>query len=179
VSRVHISPYDPAWPAAFATARAEIAAVFAPPGVVVEHIGSTAVPGLAAKPVIDLLLGAPSLAVIEAAIPALAALGYGYRPAYEADIPERRYFVKAEPGALKLHLHGVVSGSALWRDHLAFRDALRGDAGLRADYENLKLDLARQFAADKAAYTAAKAPFIQEVLRTAHGGAGAGRVGSS
>jgi GrpB-like predicted nucleotidyltransferase (UPF0157 family) len=164
MSSVVISAYMPAWPAHFEAVRDGLLAVFAGDDVAIEHIGSTAVPGLSAKPVIDVLLGAPSLAPVEARIDALARAGYTYRPAYEQQVPERRYFVCAAPPAMPVHLHAVARGGRLWRNHLCFRDALRADPALRADYQALKRRLARDHAQDKARYTAAKAPFIARVL---------------
>lgn len=151
------------WPAAAAALATELLAVFAPGEVVVEPIGSTAVPGLLAKPVLDLMLGAASLAAIELRIPALTALGYTYVDRYEHELPERRYFTRQPPAAERIHLHGLVRGDRLWREHLTFRDALRADAELRDRYAALKTELVA-YGLDKEAYTAAKAPFIRAVL---------------
>ncbi len=161
---VVICPYDPAWAMQFLDLQAQLQPVFPAPAAL-EHIGSTAVPGLAAKPVLDVLLGVVTLADAEAQIARLAELGFEYVSKYEAVLPQRRYFVRAAtPLALRVHLHALQVGSTLWRQHLAFRDALRRDEPLRARYQALKFDLARQHASDKAAYTDAKAPFIQAVL---------------
>ncbi len=166
MSTVHIAAYSPQWPQAFAQLRGTLLRAFAGEAVAVEHIGSTAVPGLSAKPVIDVVLGAPSLAVIEARIASLAAQGFEYVPKHERVLPERRYFVAQPPGGLRVHLHGVVQDGPLWRAHLGFRDALRADADLRERYQALKLHLAAEHADDKAAYTEAKGPFIRGVLET-------------
>jgi GrpB-like predicted nucleotidyltransferase (UPF0157 family) len=163
-SPVFLSPWSEDWARIFAGLRQELVAACAPSAIVVEHIGSTAVPGLVAKPVIDVLLGAESLCDIESRINSLAASGFEYVSKYENEIPLRRYFVKQSPGALRVHVHGVERGADLWQKHLAFRDALRSDAGLCDKYQTLKLRLAREFADNKAAYTDAKAPFIQSVL---------------
>jgi len=157
-------PYSPAWPAGFQRLRRELLPVFAGVPVGIAHIGSTSVPGLAAKPVIDLLLGAPTLAEIDARVAAITALAYEYRPHYEHAIPQRRYFVKDAEDGLRVHLHGVERGGRLWRDHLRFRDLLRADDACRADYEALKRRLAILHAGDKAAYTRAKAPYIEALL---------------
>jgi GrpB-like predicted nucleotidyltransferase (UPF0157 family) len=133
-------------------------------GAVLEHIGSTSVPGLCAKPVLDILLGVRSLTEVEAAIPALASAGFVYRPEHEAVIPERRYFVRPQGPNLRVHLHAVLLGGRLWQEHLCFRNALRQEPLLREQYSILKRGLARAHAGDKAAYTEAKAPFIREVL---------------
>jgi GrpB-like predicted nucleotidyltransferase (UPF0157 family) len=164
VSAIVIAPYDPAWPEA---AAAEAAAILrACEGRVrrVEHVGSTAVPGLGAKPTLDLLGGVRDLADVIACLPALAALGYAYVPEYEAEIPERRYFRKGPVGARTHHLHVVVEDGAFWVDHVLFRDRLRADRSTADAYERLKRDLAARHGADRDAYTRAKTTFIAVVL---------------
>lgn len=164
MAEVVLSPYSDAWPDAFARVQAELVAAFAPAPVVVEHVGSTAVPGLVAKPVLDILLGAKQLSEIECRIHTLAALGFAYVSKYERELPQRRYFVHPALCSLRVHLHAVVYRSLFWQQQLAFRDALRADSGLAHEYARLKLRLAAKFVDDKAAYTDAKAPFIQSVL---------------
>jgi GrpB-like predicted nucleotidyltransferase (UPF0157 family) len=164
---VVLTPYSPDWPNQFHAIREELLSVFVPTLVNIEHIGSTSVPGLAAKPVIDVLLGARSLEDIESKIKPLNEIGYLYVPKYEREIPMRRYFVKSSATSLRVHLHAVELGSRLWQEHLAFRDRLRTDAHLRSQYQTLKFRLVEEFADDKAAYTDAKSPFIQAVLATA------------
>lgn len=167
MSTVIISPYTVEWPASFSRMREELLVAFAPLEVVVEHIGSTSVPGLLAKPVIDILLGANTLSDIESKIPALESLDYAYVAKYERELPMRRYFVKSNLDSFRVHLHAVEFGAQFWKEHLAFRDALRADPALVREYAVLKLRLAAEFANDKSAYTAAKAPFIQSVLSVA------------
>lgn len=161
---VSLSPYSAVWPDVFEQARDELVAVMSPLDVGIEHIGSTSVPGLAAKPVLDMLLGVDCLRQVEMRIGSLARLGYDYIPRYERQLPERRYFVRASIASLRVHLHAVARGGLYWREHLAFRDALREDAWLRSEYQKLKLGLAARFALDKSAYQAAKAPFIRSAL---------------
>jgi GrpB-like predicted nucleotidyltransferase (UPF0157 family) len=164
---VVVSPYSAQWPSLFREVRDELLQAFAPVTIAVEHIGSTSVPGLAAKPVIDVLLGANSLADVESKIETLGKRGYAYVPKYERELPMRRYFVKSPAGSLRIHLHAVERGSRIWQEHLAFRDALRADAGLRSEYQSLKVDLAERFANDKSGYTEAKGPFIRAVIAVA------------
>ena len=164
-----IAPASPEWPRLFLVHRDALHATFSSIAVDIEHIGSTAVPGLAAKPVIDILVGAASLADIESRIPALVAAGYSYRPEHEGALPLRRYFTITPPDSLRAHVHAVVRDGALWRDHLVFRDALRNDAALRDHYQALKLALAERHAHDKSAYTDAKAPFIREAIARSGG----------
>jgi len=167
MANVTVVPYSPEWPSLFGKLREELLDAFAPISVVVEHIGSTSVPGLAAKPVIDVLLGASSLTEIESKVLSLSNLGYSYISKYEQELPTRRYFVKSPLASLRVHLHAVELTSRFWREHLAFRDALRANAALRSEYEALKLRLASEYAHDKSAYTAAKGIFIQSALSPA------------
>jgi GrpB-like predicted nucleotidyltransferase (UPF0157 family) len=161
---VAIAEYSTHWPAQFEAEAGVINSAFGSTKIKLEHIGSTAVPGLAAKPIIDILLGADSLAEIENHITHLEAVGYRYVPAFEKQLPDRRYFVKANGGAPQFHLHAVACGSTFWRDHLRFRDALRHQPALREQYLELKRQLASSFRLDRDAYANAKAPFIEGVL---------------
>ena len=168
ITRVTLSPYSPLWPAIFDYERERLRELLGE--VRIEHVGSTAVPGLGAKPVIDILVGAPSLAAIEERIPALQGYGYQYVPEFERAIPDRRYFRRTDGQPGHFHVHAVVEGGAFWRSHLAFRDALRADAGLAGEYWKLKRKLAARFPDDRAAYTDAKAEFIRDVLARATAG---------
>lgn len=156
--------YQDVWPAQYAQVEAELRSVIALPGIVLEHVGSTAVPGLCSKPVLDIVLGVAALDDMEAAAPALAQIGFNYRPEYQLQIPDRRYFVRAEGKTPRVHVHAVTLGGTLWRQHLRFRDALREDPVLRQSYAALKRRLAVVHIADKTAYTEAKTPFIRRVL---------------
>lgn len=165
MSTVTIVPYSNEWPLQFARVQHELLAVFADSAVQVDHIGSTSIPGLAAKPVIDVLLGANSLTAIESKADALECAGYQYIPKYEQELPMRRYFVKPEgQDSLRVHLHAVVLDSSIWQEHIAFRNALRSDSSLLAEYHSLKIELAARFPNDKSSYAAAKAPFIRSAL---------------
>lgn len=167
MSELRVIPYQDTWPAQYAQVDAELRAALSPLDVALEHIGSTAVPGLCAKPVIDVALGLDALEDVAEPIDALAAIGFVYRPEYEDRIPERRYFVRAAGQTPRVHLHALVGDGALWRQHLLFRDALRRDRSLMQSYASLKQQLVVLHASDKAAYTKAKAPFIQQVLSAA------------
>lgn len=162
---VEIVEYDPGWPALFDAERLLLQAALAPwLAGPVEHIGSTAVPGLPAKPVIDIMAPVRSLADSTAAIAALGTLDYLYAP-YKPE--QMHWFCKPSPARRTHHLHLVPLGSALWRQRLAFRDALRGSAELAAGYAALKRQLALRYRHDREAYTEAKGPFIAEVLARA------------
>lgn len=163
---VLLSPYSPLWPAIFDVEARHLEAIF-DGAARVEHIGSTAVPGLGAKPVIDILLGAPDVAFVEARIPRLVAHGYRYVPEFERSMPQRRYFTRTDGQPGNFHLHAVALDSAFFRSHLAFRDALRASPALAADYWKVKQRLAARFPNDRAAYADGKSAFIREALEKA------------
>ena len=164
MSEIVLSEYQELWPQQFLRVAEQVRAVVPIAGAVLEHIGSTSVPGLCAKPVLDILLGVGSLGEVEAWIPSLGSAGFMYRPEYEVAIPDRRYFVRPEGQTVRVHLHAVLLGGQLWRQHLYFRNALREEPLLREQYATLKRGLAVAHAGDKAAYTEAKSPFIRQVL---------------
>ena len=162
---IEVAPYDARWPAAFEQERALLAEALGPwLAGPLEHIGSTAVPGLAAKPVIDIMAPVHTLAASRPAIEAARELGYVHYP-YKPDV--MHWFCKPSAAHRTHHLHLVPLGSPLWRERLAFRDALRADPELRASYQALKLDLAQRHRLVREAYTDAKTPFIEQVLRQA------------
>ena len=164
---VRIAPYDPAWPAAFVQEQGLLREILAPwLAGEIEHIGSTSVPGLAAKPIIDVMAPVVSLGHARAAIAAVTSAGYAYFP-YKRDL--MHWFCKPSPQRRTHHLHLVPRGSALWLERLAFRDALRKDSNLAAAYAALKARLAVQFEDDREAYTEAKSPFIVAVLEAMRG----------
>ena len=164
---LEIVPYNPAWPAMFATERALIAQVFGRWIIGdIEHIGSTAVPGLAAKPVIDIMAPVRSLADAVDAIVAAPQAGYLHHPYQAATM---HWFCKPSPQVRTHHLHLVPQGSPLWRERLAFRDALRASSELAAEYAALKRQLAAATPGDREAYTDAKGPFVRRVLLASRG----------
>jgi len=161
---VELTAYSPMWPAVFDIERERLLRIFGADAAVIEHIGSTAVPGLSAKPIIDVMLGVPVLAIVERVMPALAEDGYRYVPEFEKSVPDRRYFVKPDGQPGHFALHAVVMGSAFWRDRLAFRDALRGSPELAEEYLRLKKRLASRPAGDRGAQADAKTNFIRSVV---------------
>ncbi len=159
-----IMPYDHRWPRLFAEEREHLKAVFPTSLFTLEHVGSTSVTGLAAKPIIDMMLGAPSLREIEVQIEQLIDLGYQYIPYHEQTFPQRRFFAKPVERPRHFHLHSVVIGKTFWREHIAFRDALRSSQKLADEYERLKRALATSFGDDREGYTHAKSDFIRWVI---------------
>jgi GrpB-like predicted nucleotidyltransferase (UPF0157 family) len=159
---VRVVPYDPSWPVRFEQERALLAAALGEWVVGgIHHVGSTAIPGLGAKPIIDILVGVEDLAASRACFPALGRLGYLYAP-YRAD--EMHWFCKPHPSRRTHHLHLVPAHSQRFREELVFRDRLRRAPNLAREYARLKRRLAVQFEHDRDAYTDAKTDFIREVL---------------
>lgn len=161
---VRLVAHDTAWSAAAAAERERLLALFAGTFLEVEHIGSTAVPGLAAKPIIDLLAGVRTMAVARALHAAVVDAGYTTSRDFNATLTDRQWYMRAAGGRRTHHLHIVEHGAAAWREHLRFRDALRADAALAARYAALKAALAQRHADDREAYTEAKTAFVRSVL---------------
>lgn len=159
---VQIIPYDPAWEILFATERARIAAAIGQQVLAIEHVGSTSVPNLAAKPILDIAIGVEALDDVPACVAPLTNLGYEYKG--EHGLPERHYFTRGTPNRTH-HLHMVVVGQYQWSTLVPFRDHLRRNPETLAQYQQLKEELAARFPHDRLAYTDGKAEFIQAVLR--------------
>jgi len=168
VDDVEIVPYDPVWVSLFDTEAARLRAAL-DPGLVagIEHFGSTAVPGLAAKPIIDILVAVTSLATAMATmVEPIKALGYAYWA--ENPKPDRMFFVKGMPpyGERRTHhVHITQPDGEMWRRRLPFRDYLRANPDEARRYETLKRDLATRFPADRERYTDAKSEYLEEAYR--------------
>ena len=159
---IRLVPYDPTWPDRFAEERDALDDAIGPWATGgIHHVGSTAVPGLGAKPIIDILVGVDSLETSRACFDPLAKLGYLYAP-YRTD--EMHWFCKPHPSRRTHHLHLIPTNSQRFRHELTFRDWLRADPATAREYEILKHHLARRFANDREAYTDAKADFIRRVI---------------
>ncbi len=126
----------------------------------IQHIGSTSVPGLAAKPVIDILLGLKQIPPLLRQISSLEAIGYSYYG--ELGISERHYFRKGMPRTHQIH--AVLVDSEFWKRHILFRDFLRNNPKAAQRYEALKRKLAQEFECDRTGYTNSKAPLIEQLL---------------
>ncbi len=166
-----IVEYDPRWPAFFEEERARLLATSGTLLAAIEHVGSTAVPGLAANPIIDILGGVRDLGEVTRYVTDLARIGYEYVPQYEVFIPERRYFRKPRTGQSPRthHLHIVELTSTFWRRHLLFRDYLRTHPVALREYADLKQRLAAEYGDDGRGYTDAKGPFIESIVGRAEG----------
>lgn len=159
---IRIVAYDPTWPVRFEEEREALATTidaWVTGGI--HHIGSTAVPGLGAKPIVDILVGVRNLEESRQCFEPLARLDYLYAP-YLAD--KMHWFCKPHPSRRTHHLHLVPTGSQRYRDELAFRDRLRAVPEIADEYAALKRRLAGQFGNDREAYTDAKAEFVRAAL---------------
>lgn len=167
--KIDIVPYNPSWPKKFQEEKDFLLAKF--PQIIrrVEHFGSTAVPGLASKPIVDMLIEILShKAVVENILPILTSLGYDYfyRPELdELKPPYYDWFIKRNSNGKRTHhLHMVKKGSKLW-ERLKFRDYLRAHPEATKEYGDLKSELSNKYPNDREAYTKAKTAFISEVMR--------------
>lgn len=163
--RVRIVPHDPGWRRRGGLLRRQLDValdrwLLAP----VEHVGSTAVPGLAAKPVIDVQALVVDLACAGALTPVLEPAGWHLVPADLDARPWRRFLVQVVDGHRAAHLHLLPTGSERWAEQLAFRDALRADPALAHRYAQVKRASAAEHASDREAYTEAKTDFVRRVL---------------
>lgn len=157
---VFLSDPAPEWAALFAAEAARLTAAMGPAVIAIEHYGSTSIPGIKAKPVIDLLVGLRRLDDALSLLGVMERLGYDY--AAHAGVPDHHVFGK---GAARTHLtHLVEHEGRSWVQCLAFRDRLRNDPAQAAAYERLKISLAERYPNDRAAYTAGKAAFVETVL---------------
>lgn len=165
--RLEVVEYDDEWPNAFERERLLLVPVLAPwldGGV--HHIGSTSIPGLAAKPILDMMAGVRDLVHARGAVERLAALRYVHAP-HRADALWFHKTRPDDPDVATHALHLTVPGSALWRERLAFRDALRREPSLAAEYEALKRRLAGQHRDDLRTYTDGKRAFVAQALAAA------------
>ncbi|ALO44919.1 GrpB family protein [Pseudohongiella spirulinae] len=158
--KVQLSDYQHEWPDLFEREKSVLLDKIGPwlQGPI-EHVGSTAVPGLKAKPIIDIMAGVKNLDSSVKAIEVLQNNGYCYYP-YKADV--MHWFCKPTPEYRTHHLHLVPYDSPLWRERIKFRDILRNNAKVAEKYEQLKVSLARDLTDDRESYTE---PFIESVLR--------------
>jgi len=166
---VRIVDYDSRWPVMFVKERDRILRVSAGEVIAIEHVGSTAVPGLGAKPIVDIMAAVRKLSDAEECVKPLRRIGYEYVPEYEREMPERRYFRKGPEGIPNrhFHLHMVEHDGDFWRKHLLFRDYLRSHRDVARKYCGLKKKLAQRYSLNREAYTEAKTSFIESVLAEA------------
>lgn len=157
--KVQLSPYNPDWKNIFAEERERISKALGSKALRIEHIGSTSVQGLGAKPIIDILLGVNSPENLEAIIPLMEQLGYSYRDNFEHIMPYRRYFSIVS----KFHVHSVDVTSKFFRRHIMFRDYLRTHDDVRDAYYKVKKELSQKEWGVSNDYAYAKTEFVQSI----------------
>ena len=181
--KIDVVEYNPEWPAQFQHLNQELLAILEPLSPTIEHIGSTAIPDLAAKPVIDIAVGLSSLDDLDRSIPVLIQYGYIYYEVFNEAMPERRLFVRVRENPNGLfqsiytandqipheeiqqqrlaHVHIWVQGSSEWTRHIAFREYLKAHASVREQYARLKKRLSQQQWEHGMAYNDGKDNFIK------------------
>ncbi len=173
-SRIVIVPYNPLWPEFYAAERAAIIESTEAVFIEIEHIGSTSVPGLAAKPIIDIMASVNDLESVLAQTDKLARIGYAD---HHTDMPNRLLFHKHAPErGYSVHLHIVTADTWDTRNERLLRDYLLGHPEAARAYGDLKQRLAVQYADDRAGYTRAKTQFVQDVVDRARDARGLPRV---
>lgn len=160
---VVIEEYTSKWILQFKEEQKIIKNVIGSTAIAIEHIGSTSVEGLSAKPILDIMVGVRDLNDIDAFIEPLKAIGYEH--VFHQEFPNRRFFRKGLWRAGTHHLHIYQYGSEDWENNLSFRNYLRNHPDVRKQYEQLKRKLATKHHFDRVAYTNAKAPFIVDIIR--------------
>jgi GrpB-like predicted nucleotidyltransferase (UPF0157 family) len=165
VDPIEVVDYDPGWPAEFRRYAQSIRAALGATALRIDHVGSTSVPGLAAKPVIDIQVSVRALEPPEPYVRALATLGYVHEP----ENPDRvKRAFRWPPGQRRTHVYARAAGSFDEQLNLLLRDFLRADAAAAAEYGRVKHELAPRFRHDREGYVAAKEPTIWQLLRRAH-----------
>jgi GrpB-like predicted nucleotidyltransferase (UPF0157 family) len=162
---VVLSEYDLNWEEQFLYEKRRIQEVIGHAILGIEHIGSTSIKGLKAKPIIDILLGVKSIEEVQELIKALSNIEYEYVP--KPELMDRRFFRKGLWGQGTCHLHICEYNSKEWNDKCLFRDYLRINPQAADEYETLKEQLADRFQYDRQTYTKKKAPFIQKIIARA------------
>lgn len=164
---IALAASDPSWPAAYAAARDEVQSLLPNAPRLIEHIGSTAVPGLPAKPVIDIIALVDAMPPVLAAMPQLQRAGYEFRPAVSN---AERLFLRryGADGERTHHLHIHTDDNEV-RRHILFRDRLRADPDIRRDYLALKQRLAVRHQGDREAYARGKDGFVDAVVLASGG----------
>lgn len=173
---VEVVPYRDEWPALFEAERSALADAAGPVARSIEHIGSTAVPGLSSKPTIDILMVVDAPEAFLSRLRAVEAAGYEYRAGSFAKSPDHLFLRKVVDGQRISHLHVLPTGSPEIAEYRLFLDALRSDARLAARYEQLKLDLAAKYADDRMRYVSEKEAWVSDTLGSLSAGRGSDRT---
>ena len=163
-----VSDYDPNWPTLFEQERTRIKNALGSFALAIEHVGSTAVPGLPSKPIIDLLIGVPSLEEAKKrCIEPIEALGYNYISEYASWLPSELFFRKGPPGPWTHHVHLMEPSYPRWEALLVFRDYLRSHPEAARAYADIKRALASSSKENIEAYRNGKSTFVEETTAKA------------
>lgn len=161
---VMLSDYKEEWPGIFRSERKLLKAELGRLAIAISHMGSTAVPGLCAKPILDILLAVLSVEEAEKNLARFERCGYQVKPREEDPVPGRLFFSKDIDGLRCFHLHVTEAGSDFCKEHLRFRNILRKDPKAALSYARLKLRLSKAFPDDRKAYIEGKARFIARIM---------------
>ena len=162
---VRLAPYTTEWQRRFEAEKIRLQAAIGQYVLDIQHVGSTSIPGMVAKPIIDIGIAVTSLEEASVCIQPIEQLGYEYRG--ELGIPRRHYFVKGDPRTYHLHINEIDSPD--WENQVLFRDTLIRYPRLAQEYAALKAELAQRHPTGRVAYLDGKAPFIERVLEMARG----------
>jgi GrpB-like predicted nucleotidyltransferase (UPF0157 family) len=165
--RIYIADYDERWPALYEEVGGPLAEAFGDYMVEMQHIGSTSVPGLGAKPIIDIAVDLRDYPLPQEVIEAVEKLGYTHMGEY--GISGRHYFKRYDEDGLMVHVHAYSPGNDELTKHILFRDYMRTHPEAARKYELLKRDLASKYVDQRQVYTESKSDFVQEILRKASG----------
>ena len=157
---VTLVPHNEEWHRIFEEEKVFILDAVGDRTLVVEHIGSTSICGISAKPILDIMVGVPRFEQELTFTKAIESLGYEYKG--ENGVPERHFFGKGTPRTV--HLNVVSFGGDFWLSHIAFRDYLKQNPDAARDYDRLKSSLAKRFADDRESYTNGKLQFVEKIL---------------
>ena len=163
---VKLTPHNPKWLSIFEKEKQALFRILGDLVVDIQHIGSTSIPGIQAKPIIDISVGIKSMKDSRKFIPLLESIGYEYRPDFGGPTIQL-LFVRGPEEKRTHYLHLMKHNGSIWKNDLTFRDFLRKDKKRAKQYSELKQDLAAKYADNRATYTASKADFIHQTIKLA------------
>ena len=164
IAPVVLRDYNFVWPDMFETEKNLILGVIGEDIISIEHIGSTSIPGMIAKPEIDILIGVSDLSKVEPCVIKLKDIAYAYYPRFEEFEPRRRYFRKSDGIVPLVHVHLYQENTSEYRERLLFRDFLRQHPEEAATYAAYKTSLLQTLGSDRLAYSDAKERFVLDML---------------
>jgi len=160
---VNLVQYSPEWQKSFEEEKSILQSTLGQIIKDIQHIGSTAIPNLMAKPIIDIGIAIENIQDVQKCVEPLKNLGYEYKG--EFNLPGRHFFIKGNPRTH--HIHIVEQQSNHWKIWILFRDYLRNHEEIAKEYESLKIELAKKYKHNRQAYIKEKAPFIEKVVKMA------------